>query len=124
MDSSRTELFAAVALMTSAGSVLVRFLAMAALADSFGCEVATGAERAASGGAGFAAEVVAFVVGAGTDDDWSGEVHLGLLSSLPLRERELRLFRLPVEEDDLRGVDLGLPALLARLLVLPLRGAE
>src|SRR5206468_1291413 len=56
-----------------------------------------------------------------------GEVHLGLLSCLPLGEPDLRLgslWSLLVEEDDLRGVDLSPPALLARLLVVPLRDAK
>ncbi len=113
--------------MAPPGSVPVGFLAMPALADPFGCEVATGAEGAGSGGVGFAAEVVALLVSAGADEDSSGEVHLGLPSGLPLPRRALKLgslWSLPVEEDDLGGVDLGPPALLARLLVVPLRDAK
>lgn len=90
LDLFGAELLAAVAFVAPLGSVLVGLLAVAALADSFGCEVATGAEGARSGGVAFAAEVVALLVGAGADEDSSGEVHLGLLSGLPLRERALR----------------------------------
>lgn len=127
VDLFGTELLAAVRFVAPPCSVLVGLLAVAALADPFRCEVATGAEGAGSGGGGFTAEVVALMVGAGTDEDSSGEVHLGLLPSLPLPRRDLRLgslWSLLVEEDDLRGVDLGPPALLARLLVVPLRDAQ
>jgi hypothetical protein len=121
------ELLAAVGFVAPPGSIPVSLLAVAALADPFGCELATDAEGAGSGRVGFAAEVVALLVGAGADEDSSGEVHLGLLSRLPLPRRNQRLVSLRallVEEDDLGSVDLGPPALLARLLVVPLRDPE
>ena len=118
------ELLAAVAFVASAAPVLVGLLAVPALADPFGREDATGAEGAGSGGSGFAAEVVALLVGAGADEDPLSEVHLRLLLRLLLAKRELSLFPLLVEEDDLGGVDLSLRPLLAGLLVVPLRDAQ
>jgi hypothetical protein len=64
-----TELLAAVGFVAPTVSVLVGLLAVAALADPFGGEVATAAESAGSGRGGFAAEMFALMVGAGADED-------------------------------------------------------